>query len=223
MAFGLEGLSTDPSHCEDLDTTDFKFLMDYFSSYGDEGVSLHQRSATEKIQGVQINCQGEQEQTGESKFQAVEVPQQHEVFFEGKKSEIAEKIGIPLLAYPLPVRPSWKDTAGKCDNQSAVFLHAQLRSGGNGSDPLAAFGWASSFWNMHPLGNVIVVRSDWEPLSSKEIEALCHWCQYELRPWFGRSQGEYGEDEIISEDEVRDKITAEAFHSYKKERFDLDS
>ncbi|KAF1348990.1 hypothetical protein BDV97DRAFT_196012 [Delphinella strobiligena] len=111
VAFGLKGLSTNPSHCEDLDTRDFKSLMDYFSTYGDQSVGRHQRSATEKIQGVQINCQGQLEQTGEPQFQAVKVPQQHPVFFEGKKSQIAEKIGIPLLAYSLPVRQSWKNTA----------------------------------------------------------------------------------------------------------------
>lgn len=108
------------------------------------------------------------------------------------------------------------------NNQAAVFLHTQIHAGPSRGDPTASFGRAPAALQKNPTGSVLVFRRDKKPLSSKEIETLCHWCQYELCPLFGRYHGEWGENQVLIKVEVLRKITKSAFKTYAEKRSGLD-
>jgi len=48
VAFRLKGHAPDPTHCDDIDTTDFKTVFDYFSVFGDDDIELYKEARRKK-------------------------------------------------------------------------------------------------------------------------------------------------------------------------------
>ena len=48
VAFRLKGHAPDPTFCDDMDTADFKMVMDYFSVFGDDDIELYKQERTKK-------------------------------------------------------------------------------------------------------------------------------------------------------------------------------
>lgn len=61
------------------------------------------------------------------------------------------------------------------------------------------------------MGSTIVVRQDKKPLSTLDIEALCRYCRYEIRPLISHSMGEYDPDEPMTRDAVLAMICRPTF------------
>jgi len=196
---------------DDLDTTDLKMLHDYFIDYGHENIERLQRAATEKVQGVIVYCDADMTSLKKPRFEAVEVPVTHAILknWDTQRSQIAKRIGMPLLARNMTRKPEETDGGG---NSEMVALHIQCEEPRNtSSGTVFGWGWAHDYWQMDSMSTV-VVREDKQPLSTNELKDLCDWCTNELRPLFAEAheQGGGGVHE-----NVRGRITRLAFQRYK--------
>lgn len=156
-------------------------------------------------------------------FEAVEVPSTDAIFSEHDTSDIAERIGLPIFTQRCSPDPRWAQHEGNkifegespFNNQDATFLHQSCdpKSDFEPLTGLMGWGWASSQWQ-NDVGSTIVVRQDKKPLASLHVEALCKYCQYEIRPLFGHSMGEYYPEEPMSKDTVLAMISRATFSIY---------
>ncbi|KAK8074567.1 hypothetical protein PG997_009230 [Apiospora hydei] len=197
-AYGAVGLGTDQTHCRDLDMNDFRHITDFFLWYGDwsniptytQQPSTTLQHEAPKIKGVMINCIGDQIMFHKPQFEAIDVSPSDPVFSDGEGSEIAQRIGLPVLTRRFPVDPEWargeRDNLFKENpalNQAATFMYQCC-------DPTAEFdpdsgimgwGWVPMRWQSCAR-SVLVVRRDKKPLFLFQAEALSKYCQYEVRP-----------------------------------------
>ena len=83
VALKKQGLGMDPKRFMDIDMQDYRDVVDYFISYGDESVQDGDvaRDRRGKIRGVKINCKGDQRTFGAETYSAVDVPESHPVFY----------------------------------------------------------------------------------------------------------------------------------------------
>lgn len=228
LACGKNGLGVDQASCRDLDMNDFRHITDYFLSYNSDPVPelANQLSIGEKIQGVRINCLGDQKMLDKPHFEAVEVPLTDPIFSKHDTSDIAQRIDLPIFTRRCPPDPKWAndednklfERGSPFNNQDATFLHLCC-------DPKADFnlkmgtlgwGWASQQWQ-NSVGSAIVVRQDKKPILPLHVEALCKYCRYEARPLLAHSMGEYAPEKPMEKDAVLAMICRPIFviHWYK--------
>lgn len=93
-----EGL--DQPACKDIDLVDFRHVADYFLSYG-----YIPPKAQAKVKGVRINCVGDVKMFKRPPFEQVEVPTTDVIFTMHDTSDIANRIGIPILTRRCPPDP----------------------------------------------------------------------------------------------------------------------
>ncbi|KKY21880.1 putative zinc finger mynd-type protein [Diplodia seriata] len=199
LAYGMHGLGVDQTVSRDLDLNDLRHLADFFVTYRNNGGDGDARNdgdssnSNKKVKGVKISCQGDQDTFGLPAFQEVEVPATHPIFAGGDHdaSEIAARVGIPILTRKYPASSAWtmgSPTKHPFVNQAATSLHlACCDNEGAG----AAWGWAPAAWQ-RDVGSVLAVREDRKPLHPLHVEALCRFCQFEMGPMFEHSLGLYG-------------------------------
>ncbi|KAF2238775.1 hypothetical protein EV356DRAFT_563484 [Viridothelium virens] len=220
IAYGKVGLGIDQTNCKDLNMNDFRHITDYFLSYNTNHTPAIQQSIGIKMEGVKINCVGDQKIFNKPYFEPIEVSSVDPIFSEQDSSDIAERIGLPIFTRRCPPNPIWaKDQDDKVferqspfNNQDAGFLHLccdpkaiyDPRSG------ILGWGWASQKWQNN-VGSAIVVRQDKKPLSPLHVEALCKYCYEEIRPLLAHSIGEYAPEEPMSKDVVLAMICRPTF------------
>lgn len=226
VASGLVGSSFDPLTCRDIDMNDFRHLADYFVSYGSNRTSISAvPPAAPTVKGVRINCLGDQKLFNRSPFEAVELPRTTPSPFIPslyEHSDIAKRIGLPILTQRLFPHPNWANRDTKEDelfgtwspynNQDATFLHLCIdpKVQCNFSKGILGWGWAPDQWQ-HDVGSVVVIREDRKPLLPSHVEALCRYCRYDARDWVAHSMGEYAPDESMSKDLVLSMICRPTF------------
>ncbi|KAI5847021.1 hypothetical protein DFP73DRAFT_543806 [Morchella snyderi] len=193
LAMKLPGLSIDPRRYRDIDTVDFRDVVDFICSYPDHNLSDMSlvKKPTANVRphrqytGVRINCRSDQDIGGRPKFEPIKLPIDHPVF-QAPVSSISKCIELPIrIVRCTPGETSRKSTSREgynATNQAATFLH--LVADSNSSQ----WGWAPMEWQC-PAGSVIVVHGDAKPILPQHIEALCHFCQYVLQPLFEDSLG----------------------------------
>ena len=78
-----QGLGIDPERFIDIDMQDYREVVDFFISYGDESVQDGDvaRDRRGKIRGVKISCKGDQRTFGRNIYSTVDVPKSHPVFY----------------------------------------------------------------------------------------------------------------------------------------------
>jgi hypothetical protein len=181
-------LAYDPRFYSDITLADLRTAIDYFIAYGNESVvdSTFARSSRPKVDGVKINCFGDQDVFGAEKYTAVAVPKDHQVFFSPRQPHILKLLEVPILVRKYPPDRLWKNDRHRnrypYDNQAATFLHLDA------NPKSESWGWAPREWQ-NDVGSVIVVRADRKPISPKQVEALCYYCQFKLQPLFEDSMG----------------------------------
>ncbi|GME39218.1 Zinc finger mynd-type protein [Neofusicoccum parvum] len=124
LAYGRKGLTKfyqDPPSCRDLDLVDFRHIVDFFRPFNT----------------IEAPC-----------FEAFEVPTNHAIFKDHHTSDIAARVGLPLLTHKEPYNPNWETT----ENQAAVFLHLSC---GDGPSTDRLWGWVSFHWQLE-TGSVLV-------------------------------------------------------------------
>ena len=231
ITHGMVGPHVPQTAYRDLDMTDFRTITDYFISIAPSKTASRdpdmldfrsivdcfpptdpQQTTGETVLGVRINCVGDHEMLKKRKFEPVQVSFTDAIFSEHHTSSIADRIGLPLFTRRLSPDPGWASTKryNRFDNVDATFLHVCCDP--KSKDPLG-WGWAPAEWQSR-VGSTIVVRQDKKPLSPLHVEALCHYCQFELQPLFGDSIGENYPKPPMSQDAVLTHITRAAFTQF---------
>ena len=206
LAMKKRGLGIDPRFFLDIDTHDYRDVVDYFISYG---ADRRQDYRTGKVRGVKINCKGDQIFCDATVFAAVDVPAAHPVFYE-PIAPISRLVGMPLHTRKCPPNNLWKDrhhdSQNPYENVPATFLHRNSdESSGNW------WGWAPMRWRDN-VGSVLVVRSNGQDVTVQQVEALCHFCQFKMQPLFENALG--GGLVQMSRAEVMGHLTPEGFRDY---------
>ena len=185
LAFKENGKSLDTTTHLDMNMQDYRDIVGYFISYGDETVndSDQHHNGSGKVKGVKISCQGDQITFGAEKYVPVDVPRSHMVFYSGTPP-ISELVGFPVRVRQYPPDRLWKDSddAGVYKNQAATFLHQETDKSSNW------WGWAPMPWQ-NEVGSVLVVRSDGNDVTKQQVEALCEFCQFKMQPLFENGLG----------------------------------
>lgn len=200
-----------------MDMTDFRDIIDFFCSYGDENLndinlgemSLSEKTtkATEEVSCVRINCTSDLAVPGKVKFEALKIPHDHPVFNEPITS-ISKLIGVPIKVRRCPPDRSLRGKSYNRVNQPATFLHLNADPADKG------WGWAPPEWQ-EPPGSVIVAREDRKPLYTQHVDALCHFCQYVMGPIFEDSiGGGFHPESPITKGEVLARMTPRAFELF---------
>lgn len=211
VALKKQGLGMDPLRYLDIDMQDYRDVVDYFTSYGDESVQdtevRHDRKG--KVRGVKINCEGDQRTFGAEPYSAVNVPQDHPVFY-SPVAPISELVGMPVRTTKYPPDRLWKDNhddvSDLYENVPATVLHRVL-------DPSTGdrWGWAPMQWQ-NDVGSVLVVRSDGQDMTTQQLEVLSHFCQFKLQPLIENAMG--GGLVEMTREEVMGYMTPDGFGHY---------
>ncbi|KAL2038922.1 hypothetical protein N7G274_008262 [Stereocaulon virgatum] len=185
------GLNKDSHVYLDMDMKDLRDTIDYLEVY--DRSPLNRGDVTEKVQGVRINCKGDQIICGQDQYVAVNVPREHPVFRSAIPS-ISHLIEFPVRVYRYKPDQAWKDSKrnGIYRNSPATFLHVEtnLTSGLWGRPP-------ELYYPMR-AGSILVVRSDGEDMTIHQAEALGHFVQFKMRRMFAGALG-FGSVGITSE------------------------
>ena len=192
---------------------DFRDVVDFFISHGRRSVQdgeVSSRGGKGKFRGVKINCQGDQRTFGCEKFSAVDVPVGHPVFY-GPIAQISKLVGMPVHTWKYPAPHCWKNNLDDkpYENVPATLLHQN-------TDDISSesWGWAPMQWQ-NTVGTVLVVRSDGQDVTTRQVEALCHFCQFKMQPLFKNAMGD-GEVQM-TRDEVLGFLTPKAIDEYVAE------
>ncbi|KAI4604925.1 hypothetical protein J4E80_010853 [Alternaria sp. BMP 0032] len=221
VAYAKVGRGTDPPTCRHLDMVDFRHVTDYFLSHGYTPPKAQANVA--RVKGVRINCLGDVKMLKRPPFEAIELPTTDPIFTKHDTSDIADRIGIPILTRRCPPGPKWANKSGDemfehsspTNNQNATFLHQCLDPNAEFDFSTGSMGWGlcSMPWQMD-VGSAIVVRKDRKPLLPLQMEALAKWCKEEVRPILAHSIGEYAPEEPISKEDVLTIICRPMFVVY---------
>ena len=141
-----------------------------------------------RVKGVPVNCDADQNIFGVKKYVAVEVDR---IFTESiTPSSIAERLEFPVITRRYPYNPAWDTYSNYSQNQAITLLHMNADPN---SRAVMGFGWAPMEWQ-NRVGSVLVIHQDGKDLSPYRCEALCHFCQFKLRPLF-RDNADLWEDD----------------------------
>lgn len=210
LAYGMTDLGIDLEECRDLNMDDFRHVFDYFLSY-----NYTPTTALQTIRAVRINCLGDQKLCNRPAFESVEVLPTDPIFNNHDTSDIANRIGFPILTRRLTPNPAWANNKDNTifnhgspfNNQDATFLHLCCDSSASGT-----LGWGFAFlqWQNN-VGSVLVLRQDMKPLHPLHVEALCNYCRYDIMPLFSHSMGEYAPEEPMTKKAVLAMICRPTF------------
>lgn len=172
------------------------------------------------VKGIRINCLGDRTVFGKPLYESVDVPSTDPIFNQpwNDTSDIADRIGLPILTRRCPVSLRWTRANGQHDfggkspynNQDATFLHLCCDPKADSHPSGPGWSWAGWPWQSS-VGSVIVVRRDQKPLAPFHVEALCTYCRHEVRPLMAHAMGEYAPDEPLSRDLVLKMICRPTF------------
>ncbi|KPM43037.1 hypothetical protein AK830_g3509 [Neonectria ditissima] len=223
VAVGRKGPGLDPHGCRDLDMNDFRYIADHLISYGRWPLGIEaswMASSQHVVKGVRINCLGDRRVFGKPHYEPVDVHSTDPIFnkYWHDTSDIADRIGLPILTRRCPVNLRWARERKQrgvshdnpYDNQEATLLHlcCDPRADGFPSDP--AWPWAGPLWRSR-VGSVIVVRRDMKPLAPIHVEALCTYSRDEVLPPMRRTMGHFAPGEYVTRNSVLQTICRQAF------------
>lgn len=156
------------------------------------------------VRGVAINCVGDQQEGKVSRFSARPETPLSLMRHHGISPPLPELLGLRLLIKKEP-KSDWKE-ATKHDNPSATLLNMEV-------DHKSTSIFSPTEWQ-NDVGSVVVTRADENPITPKQAEALCHYCEWLSE---GLQPLRYSEGEITPEsmqmrkDYLKSFLTATAF------------
>ncbi|KAI1672222.1 zinc finger mynd-type protein [Pyrenophora tritici-repentis] len=159
-------------------------------------------------------------------FETINVSSTDPVFTSHDTSDIAERIGLPILTRRCAVDARWANRSSDEDdamfehkspsqNQDATFLHLCCDPGAKldiGKESLG-WGWSPQSWQNN-VGSVIVVRKDRKPLLPLHMEALAKYCREEVISLFAHSNGSYHPEQPMKKGHVLSIICRPMFVIY---------
>lgn len=192
-AYGTVGTGKDRYNFRDLDMNDFRHITDYFLSCGYEPPPTSPEQPP-TVKGVMINCVGDQMMFNKPQFEAVDVSHSDPIFTNGAISDVADRIGLPILTRRCPANLEWprslKEGLIKYSpalNDAATWLFMNLDPASVFDPTLDIFGWGFVRTSLQQgARSVLVVRQDKKPLWVLHAEALSKYCQFEIPPLTSR-------------------------------------
>ena len=206
IALRMNGPGSAPSHYMDIDMQDYRNVVDYFIAYANVSVQDGELGRKRnKLRGVKIHCKGDQRAFGTGVYSAVDVPKDHPIF-DDPVAPISQLVGMPVHTRKYPPDKLWKDSLGDpTENVPATRLHLVV-------DPNnQSWGWADWPWKTD-VGNVLVVRSDGQDVTTRQVEALSRFCQFKMQPLFENALG-FGLVEM-TKGEVINYLTPSVFEEF---------
>ena len=208
IALRMKGPGLAPSHYMDIDMQDYRNVVDYFIEYANVSVQDGElgRERNRKLRGVKIHCKGDQRAFGTEVYSAVDVPKDHPVFY-NPIAPISQLVGMPIHTRKYPPDKLWKDSkiVPTFQNVPATLLHVA-------ADPSSdAWGRAPLSWQ-NDVGNVLVVRSDGQDVTTRQVEALSRFCQFKMQPLFENALG--GGRVEMTREEVMRYLTPSVFEEF---------
>lgn len=97
IAYGMIGLDYNETTYRDLSMNDFRHITDFFLSHNSDPSPVTQQPVGTKVEGVRINCLGDQKMLNRPHFEAVEVYSTDPIFSKHDTSDIANRIGLPVF------------------------------------------------------------------------------------------------------------------------------
>lgn len=167
------------------------------------------------VEGVKIKCKGDLKTYGGDVYVSVNVPVDHAIFKSAFSPNIPKLLGVEILVKKLPFDPDWIDGPNNgIENIPVAVLHMNADT-------------KDDYWGTVPthlqfdIGNVIIVRADRKPLTPKQVEALCRYCQDKLENVMSDCIPEQGCD-LEEKIEIREQIlnqylTKDAFRKFFEE------
>ena len=188
----MKGPGLGPTHYTDIDMQDYRDIVDFFIANANHGKLGQDRDT--KLRGVKIHCKGDQRTFGTDVYSAVDVPKDHPIFYD-PIAPISQLVGMPIHTRKYPPDKHWKDGLfAPTENVPATLLHyvADPSNTGWGCTPLS---WQND------VGSVLVVRSDGQDVTTRQVEALSRFCQFKMQPLFENALG-YGLVEMTREEVI---------------------
>ena len=210
IALKKKGLGMDPLHYIDINMQDYRDVVDYFITYANESVQDGELGGdrNSKLRGVKIHCKGDQRAFGTEVYSAVDVPKDHPIFHD-PIAPISQLVGMPIHTRKYPPDKLWKDSYM---NVPATFLHLVADPSNNG------WGWAPMMWQNN-VGSVLVVRSDGQDVTTRQVEALSRFCQFKMQPLFENALG--GGLVEMTREEVMRYLTPSVFEEFMENMEEL--
>ncbi|KAK6341603.1 hypothetical protein TWF696_008674 [Orbilia brochopaga] len=178
------------------------------------------QNISKMVQAVRINCHGDRTMLKKPHYEAIKISATDKIFTDHETSDIADRLGLPILTHRCPPNPVWERELdhrafngwSPFNNREATFLHLSLDKDAvlDFSTGSMGWGWAPTQWQ-NRVGSVIVVRQDKKPLSPLHVEALCKYCLDEVQPLIGHSLGEYAPEEPMSKETAMSMICRPTF------------
>ena len=190
VALKLQGLGMDLERYMDIDMHDYRDVVDYFISHGDGFVREREVLGViegVKVRGVKINCKGNQRTCDAEAYTAVDVPKGYPIFYE-PIAPISKLVGMPIHTRKCPANRLWRElwrdnhSDDSDENEPATKLHSVTHC-------------SSDWWGCAPMqwqntvGTVLVVRRDGQDVTTQQVEALSHFCQFKMSPLFENAHG----------------------------------
>ena len=212
---------------EDLEAADFRDIVDYFiwftggesmsfkegnlfNSFVIENIETGKESRKNgKIKGVKVACKGERGDIGMST--AIEVPLDHPIWTTGEVPTIPRLVGMPVRTWKYPMgNIPWKGQAEALQNDEIKFLHMNTDLSFHEKD----FGWMHPRWSSK-VGSALVVCDDKRDMTRMDVEVLCDFCNWHIRPLVEEVIGMDGPPSRDRED-VMKYVTKEKFRAYDR-------
>lgn len=174
----------DPLRYADMNPVDFRDVVDLLCTFpvmdiNDMTNIAAALSPNAEVPAVRINSPGDQA-LGRPKFEEIKI-RADSVACSAPIASISQLIESPLRVTRCvaPYAPEYDNSTHDIANPAATYLNL-------GADPANGWGFVGFDW-VDPAGSVIVVRENGVKLSPQHLEAMCHWCQFVLKPLFDDS------------------------------------
>lgn len=217
IVYGQLGAFEDPSQLVDINMTDFKHIVEWFSAYKHTICLLEHfymsNNPPGKVEGVRINGNFHIIKHNAPKYQRLLVSPGHPLFMNptvSPVSPISSRLGLNIIISRVPFHRAVKyEVAPKVD-ESAMYLMFCC-------NPASEKGWGRPYkgW-AEDIDTVFVVRKDKKPLLPQHVEALIFFCEFKLKLYFDESR-EAPSPITMNRERVLAEITQERFGAFFKE------
>ena len=178
----------------DVTLADFRHVLDYFSTHGDQ--TVRETPTATSVQAVRISCELERKLRGHEVFSEVSV--QNRFWGSSTRSPLAEMLGVPLRIYTSDRENIEYGAADLLDDVLGGGLHNVYATVLDTSLDSSRESWGKSSKVFE--GEVIILGDNGEELSLDVVAHLCRYCVEVLQPLFRRAiSGEISRDDVLKE------------------------
>lgn len=177
----------------DLDMEDYRCILDWFlyrQAYLEPPrlrFSSTWSHTSHRVEGVRINCIGDQVFRGLPPFESVSLPRRHEMFdihnsIQSSASHLSESVGMPVYAWKLRMDPEINSTGPMKNYFSNASASALFFGSLTDTKDATSRDWSRPSRAFEgEIGSVVIARSNGRPLSVYHAEMLCAFARYHMR------------------------------------------